>query len=69
VESTFFRDPHTAIERGGALAPIVAELQERQTERDGILASIAAEAVGQLQIDRRTVEKKMLAQWSTGGSC
>lgn len=56
-----------AIENGAALAPIIAQLQTRQAERETLLASIGAvEAVGQLEFDRREVERKVLAkveQW------
>jgi hypothetical protein len=51
-----------ALEDGKAVAPIVSQLQARQTEREGLLAAIgAAEAVGKLAIDRREVERKVLA--------
>jgi DNA invertase Pin-like site-specific DNA recombinase len=50
-----------AIESGAALAPIVAQLHSRQTEREELLASIAAaDAVQQLEVDRTVVEQKML---------
>jgi len=52
-----------AIENGAALAPIVAQLQTRQTERETLLTAIAAaDAVGQLDVDRRAVERKLFAK-------
>jgi site-specific DNA recombinase len=52
-----------AVENGDALAPIVARLRARQVEREALLSSIAsAEAIGQLQVDRRVVEEKVLRQ-------
>ena len=59
----------TAIEDGAAVAPLVAKLQARQQEREALLTEIgAAEAVGQLTIDRQTVERKVMekiAGWRT----
>jgi hypothetical protein len=50
-----------AIENGAALAPIVAQLQARQQEREALLTEIgAADAVGQLTLDRQTIERKVL---------
>ena len=59
----------TAIEDGAAVAPLVAKLQARQQEREALLTEIgAAEAIGQLTIDRQTVERKVMeriAGWRT----
>ena len=59
----------TAIEDGAAVAPLVAKLQARQQEREALLTEIgAAEAVGQLTIDRQTVERKVMEKitgWRT----
>jgi hypothetical protein len=50
-----------AIENGAAVAPLVAKLQARQTERDELLAAIgAAEAVRQITVDRPAVERRVL---------
>ena len=52
-----------AIEDGAAMAPLVAQLQRRQTEREGLLTAIAAaEAVTQMTADREDVRRKVLAQ-------
>ena len=51
------------------MAPLVAKLQARQQEREVLLTEIgAAEAVGQLLIDRQTVERKVMEKinaWRT----
>ncbi len=57
-----------AIEQGAAVvAPLVSQLQTRQTEREGLLAAIAAaEAVEDLTVDRAAVKRKVLekvASW------
>jgi hypothetical protein len=55
-----------AIESGAALAPIVAQLASRQAERDALLSEIgAANAVGQLHVDRRAIKLKVLKQVET----
>ena len=55
-----------AVEDGKAVAPLVAKLQARQTERDELLAAIgAAEAVRQITVDRSTVERRVLEQVTT----
>ena len=52
-----------AIESGAALAPIVAQLQTRQAERETVVSAIAAaDAVAQLDLDRRDIERKVLAK-------
>jgi chorismate mutase len=57
----------TAIDDGKAQSLIVAQLQTRQTEREALVKAIAAaEALGQLQVDRRAVEQEVLEhveQW------
>ena len=59
----------TAIEDGAAVAPLVAKLRARQQEREALLTEIgAAEAIGQLTIDRQTVERKVMEKingWRT----
>jgi hypothetical protein len=53
----------TAIEGGAAVAPLVAKLHERQTERDALVAEIAAaKAVQDLTLDRKTIEQKILTK-------
>ncbi|OFW04611.1 MAG: hypothetical protein A3H96_09485 [Acidobacteria bacterium RIFCSPLOWO2_02_FULL_67_36] len=56
-----------AIEEGGTIAPLVAQLQTRQAERETLVASIAAtEARQALVLDRETIEARVLAhvaQW------
>ena len=48
----------TAIEGGAAVAPLVAKLHERQTERDALVAEIAAaKAVQDLTLDRKAIEQ------------
>ena len=55
-----------AIEQGAAVGPIVAKLQERQAEREALLTTLgAAQASEQLQVDRQTIERKVLAQLAT----
>jgi hypothetical protein len=52
-----------AVEEGEALAPLIRQLQTRQTEREALVAAIAsAETVHQLRVDRRTIERKVLEQ-------
>lgn len=52
-----------AVESGAALAPLVAQLQIRQAERERLLASIAsAETRSHLQVDRQTIERDVLAE-------
>jgi site-specific DNA recombinase len=54
-----------AVEDGAAVGPLVARLTARQAERETLLAAIAAaQAVGQLTVDRRTVERKVLERLS-----
>jgi site-specific DNA recombinase len=59
----------TAIEDGEAVAPIVTKLRARQQEREALLTEIgAAEAIGQLTIDRQTIERKVMEKitgWRT----
>jgi hypothetical protein len=59
----------TAIEDGEAVAPTVAKLRARQQEREALLTEIgAAEAIGQLTIDRQTIERKVMEKitgWRT----
>jgi site-specific DNA recombinase len=55
-----------AVENGAALAPLVSKLQARQTEREALLAAIAAaEASGQMKVDRQVITRKVLAQVAT----
>ncbi len=55
----------TAVEDGAPLAPLVAKLTARQTERDTLIAAIgAADARAQIQLDRRDIERQVLAQVS-----
>jgi chorismate mutase len=52
-----------AIEQGGAMPALVAKLAERQTEREGVVAAIAAaKAVDQLAVDRQAVERQVRAK-------
>jgi site-specific DNA recombinase len=52
-----------AIEDGAAVAPIVSQLQARQTEREALLAAIgAAEAVTARVLDKRAIEEQVLKQ-------
>jgi hypothetical protein len=54
------------VEEGRALAPLVRQLEVRQAEREELLVSIAsAEAVTQREVDRRLIERKVLAQIAT----
>ena len=55
-----------AVERGADVAPLVEKLRARQVERDTlVVASGAAEAVIQIQRDRRAVTRQVLAQVAT----
>jgi hypothetical protein len=52
-----------AIEGGAALAPVVAKLQSRQSEREqSVKAIAAAEAVASVRVDRQNVEKRVPAE-------
>jgi hypothetical protein len=52
-----------AVEDGAAVAPLVAQLQARQVEREQLLAGIAATETRQgLCVDRKVVEQKVLAK-------
>jgi hypothetical protein len=53
----------TAIESGAAVAPLVLQLQVRQTERADLLAAMAgAKAVGQIAPDRARITRQVLEQ-------
>jgi DNA invertase Pin-like site-specific DNA recombinase len=55
-----------AVEEGAAVAPLVAQLQARQAERERLLAAIAAaEARRTVALDREALEQKVLAQVAT----
>jgi hypothetical protein len=57
------RNLTAAVEGGAAVAPFVQQLTARQTERDGLLAAIgAAEAVGQMALDRQAIQRQVLEQ-------
>jgi hypothetical protein len=59
-----------ALENGAAVAPLVAKLQARQTERDELFAAIgAAEAVRQITVDRPTVERRVLDRSPSDRRC
>ena len=52
-----------AVEHGAALAPLVAKLTARQSERDALVAALgAADALAQQQLDRHTTTAQVLAQ-------
>jgi hypothetical protein len=59
-----------SIEDGGALAPIVAKLRERQTERNVLLGEIGtAESMRTLTLDRQVIERKVLAKVARWSRC
>lgn len=55
-----------AIEEGKALAPLITQLEARQAEREALRASmVAAETIAQIQVDRRAIEREVLAELGT----
>jgi hypothetical protein len=52
-----------AVESGAALEPLIAQLHDRQQERERLIAAIgAAQAVDQIHIDRAAIEARVPAQ-------
>lgn len=52
-----------SIEDGDAIAPIVAKLRQRQSERDVLLGEIgAAESMRTLKVDRQMLEQAVRAK-------
>jgi len=52
-----------AIERGGALDPLIAQLHARQQERERLLAAMAsARTVDRMRLDRAAIEATIQAQ-------
>jgi hypothetical protein len=53
----------TAVESGAAIEPLIAQLRDRQQERERLIAAIgAAQAVDQIQADRAAIEATVQAQ-------
>lgn len=52
-----------AVEGGAAIEPLIAQLRDRQQERERLIAAIgAAQAVDQIHMDRAAVEARVQAQ-------
>ena len=53
----------TAVESGAALEPLIAQLRDRQQERERLIAAMAAaQAIDQIHVDRAAIEARVQAQ-------